>query len=364
MTVYTQTYEVTVDGSDNPEQLVLKSPWLNFTVSRWVVISNLTPYIAELTNVDDTGTNVPALPPNTANKYPWTGARGPIVINWNNPLPADTPPAATPNITVEFSDDPTGADLPGSYPAALSSSTTIGTIVGPVTIEGPLEVDGSVTINEPVDISAVGVGSLLSSGSYVPSGGVVTFNVAIPANVRTLILSMSVRGAFVRIAGASTGFGYFNGTPYLVDLYGSGSIIVTPVVTVADSIVTVTITTAAGSVAVDVWGDTAEYGEDIFYNGQAEQTWSRQTTSSTVTLLTGPARLLTAMVSVDVGAGTGQIILDGILCLEAAAQASPAANQVATLTFPPNTLLSAGATVTAVFSGAATCDMTLTYCYP
>lgn len=365
MTVFTQTYPVEVDAGQNPEQLTLTSPWLNFTVARWVVISNLTPYIANLTNVDDTGTNVPALAPNTANRYPWTNARGPIVVSWTNPLPPDTAPPSAPNILVEFSDDPTGADLPGAYPAAINSGVNIGTITGPVTLSGPIT--GTVDITGPVSIDAIGENSFLGGGAFSPvAGQIIIPNVLIPPSVRTFIMSLSQQGELIYVIGDTTGIAYYGPqSPYIDAFLGTSALIVTPVIAVADSSVTVTINTSEPTIDINMWGDTAQYDESILYNGYIKSVaYTRLTSATGVTLLSGPARLLSASISVDVGGGTAQLLFDGIPFLDAAAQATPAANGTNTTTFPPNTLLPTNSIIEALFTGGATADFSVMYAYP
>lgn len=172
MTVQTKTFTVALDASNNPEPLQLIGVAVGFTTTRWLVINNLSPYIMQLEGISDNNVNQATVPPGTANKYQWTNKSGSLTATWFNPITGAPP--ITPTVTVEYSDDPTGKELSGTYPAAISGTTNVGTISGAVTITGPVSI-GNVT-------STVAVGGGSQSGlALVAPGNTATLAAAPPA---------------------------------------------------------------------------------------------------------------------------------------------------------------------------------------
>jgi hypothetical protein len=76
------------------------------------------------------------------------------------------------------------------------------------------------------------------------------------------------------------------------------SLSLVPVATIVDSQVSVTYDTTdgAGAYSITLAADTAEYREDVFYNGPIVVFWNALTTAGVVNLVTGPCRLLTAWI--------------------------------------------------------------------
>lgn len=172
MTVKQKTFTVALDANNNPQPLTLIGVAVGFTTTRWVVINNLTPYVMQLEGISDNGVNEAAVPPGTANKYQWTSKSGPLVANWVNPITGAPP--TTPTVTVEYSDDPTGKELAGTYPAAITGSTNIGNISGSVTISGPT------TIGQALTTTTVG-GGTQSGLATITAGSSTLLNGAPPA---------------------------------------------------------------------------------------------------------------------------------------------------------------------------------------
>lgn len=215
MTVQTKTFTVAIDASNNPVPLDLAGVAVGFTTTRWVVVNNLTPYVMELTGVGDNNVDEAALAPGTANKYQWTNQIGPLHARWTNPITG--PPPSSPQVIVEYSDDPTGNELSGSYPTTLASGVTIGTITGPVTISGTVAVSSvSGTVNVAGSVSAsitnasipvTGTVNANITNATVNVGGTVNANVTNNVTVTpsgTINVQGVVGGTTIGIAGAVT----------------------------------------------------------------------------------------------------------------------------------------------------------------
>jgi hypothetical protein len=125
MTVQTVTYPVLLDPFNIPLPLTLASPWQGSTVARWVVITNITPYVVNLSGTGDDLQNTPALGPGAAQKYRWSNVRGAINATWTNPFPPNVAPATSAYLTAEFTDDPTGDELAGVYPTSPTPSQPV-----------------------------------------------------------------------------------------------------------------------------------------------------------------------------------------------------------------------------------------------
>lgn len=173
MTVQAKTFSVQLDASNNPKSLDLAGVAVGFTTTRWVVVNNLTPFTMILNGVGDNNQNQAALPPGTANKYPWANQYGDLTASWVNPIPGQLPPA-TPQVIVEYSDDPQGADLQGTYPTTLASGITIGTLTGPVSVTGSVAVSsvaGTVNISGgPISLAAGTAVQVSNNVTVTPSG--------------------------------------------------------------------------------------------------------------------------------------------------------------------------------------------------
>lgn len=372
MTVQTKTYTVTLDGSDNPEPLSLIGAAVGFTTTRWVVVSNLTPYIMELEGVGDSTVNQAAVPPGTANKYPWTQKNGPLVAAWVNPI-VGAPPS-TPQVIVEYSDDETGNELSGTYPTTVQSGVTIGTLTGSVTLSGPVTID-SVTGVVTIDPAPPGViyGPTLTN---VPTGGgpVTIGPIAITPSTRTLVLSgsspLAASNLIVGVRGVQSGLLYRStapaSAPYLVSQGGTAWQCVVPVSGVADTSVNVIVENNAGSnmaLTLTVAADTSQYDESIFYNGVI-QTASAIAVNTNSIILTGPARLLTAFVEAGTGTtGSAEITLGGQILVRADIINTALTAISVPLTFPENTILRSGAQLI-LQAAALTAVAGVTYAYP
>jgi hypothetical protein len=179
-------------------------------------------------------------------------------------------------------------------------------------------------------------------------------SVTVPATVRTLILFISgpvasAQGT-VQIQGNFSGFNYYNSTPYL-QLSATTYMCVCPIPTVIDPTVRVFINNVTPA-SVALFGDNLLYKENVFYNG----TMLTAVASVTGGLLNGPKRLLS--ISLDTNnTGSGQITMGGVQVLFA----NP--NQSGVMTFPPDTLLSAGSSLMFV-NAANAVAATATYAYP
>ena len=118
--------------------------------------------------------------------------------------------------------------------------------------------------------------------------------------------------------------------------------------------------------AVQVYADTAEYSESLFYNGPV-QTVS-VAGAGTDTLLAGPARLLTAQVQATASTAGSTRIRQGaggpiLLTADATATSTNPASE--TVAFPDDTILSAGSLLQAVITGAGSSSIaSVSYAYP
>lgn len=200
MTVRSVTYAIALDADFEPVPQKLVSPIPGFTNWRWIVVSNYSPYIAALSNIDDTLVNVPSLQPFQANRYKFTNARGAVTVAWTNPTPTGDAPGGHGYITVEFSDDPSGNELPGSYPSSLPVGTVINT--GTVEITGPIvisNIEAGTIFSGPEE-------SLIASGvtGADPGTGWVRPPLAVPDGVNTMVL---IIGPFSGLLATAFAFG-------------------------------------------------------------------------------------------------------------------------------------------------------------
>lgn len=218
-----------------------------------------------------------------------------------------------------------------------------------------------------------GAGTLiLAPQSIVPTAGAITVAPIVPPNVRTLVISLQHLAPLdpivvtnVSVVGGTTGNQFYNAPPYLTVGPAAGpqstnALIVIPFIGLLDKGVTITITTTQ-TLVVQAFGDTAQYDESVFYNGVAIAA-SQIANNNTVTILTGPARLLTANLDLQAAGFAGLINLNGVPILRSDAVA--AAGQSVALSFPPNTILPAGQTVTVQSTAADNAIGSISYAYP
>jgi hypothetical protein len=201
---------------------------------------------------------------------------------------------------------------------------------------------------------AIGLGSLLEINQPLNFGSPNV--VALPPITKTVIISatssggLSITRALVR--GGTTGIIYYSQRPYLTD--GSTYyMIVIPIVAVLEASLVITFTGALG-VSNNQWSiaaDTAQYPESTFYSGEVNTVGI----NAPGTVLTGPARLLTAEIFSTAG-GAANLLIGGTEVMRA-----PAATTQNTLSFPPNTLLQGAQTVTAAGNVS---QATVVYAYP
>jgi hypothetical protein len=248
MTVQAKTYTVALDGNNQPQPLTLAGAAVGFVTTRWVVISNLTPYVMELSGTDDQPEGSAALAPGTANKFAWTNQYGALVAHWVNPITGAPP--STPQVIVEYSDDPTGGELVGAYPSTIQSGTFIGSITGPVNVTG--NVNANIT---NANIAVTGSVSVTSVGGTVTVGGSVNANVTNTVNVTvpgTVNVQGVAGGTTIGIAGTvSVSSGTVNIGTVAGTVAVSGNVTATisgtPTVTISG---TVTATISSGTVAI------------------------------------------------------------------------------------------------------------------
>lgn len=364
MTVQTVTLSVALDASDNPEPLLLAGAAVGYVTTRWVVVNNLTPYIMELEGVGDNNTNQAAVPPGTANKYPWTQKNGPLIANWTNPITGAPP--STPQVVVEYSDLPDGSDLSGTYPTTIASGVTIGTLTGSVTLTGPVTIDdveGVVTIDPaPPGIIFGPTGLVLPAGV----GLQVAQSVPITSSTRTLIIAGTTQSsAFpasnfdVEVTGDQSGLVYRPITPPYLFQNGKFQCVV-PVSGIIDTSVTITyfnLTGTGNTITTTVAADNSEYTENIYYNGVARAAATVLVAPSTSLLKAGPCRLLSATLSTS--AANAQMTLNGVVIANI-----PTATFAMPISFPDDTILDAGSNLSMILASGTAAEATLVFAYP
>jgi len=279
---------------------------------------------------------------------------GPVQANQNQQLVV-TAQGLTAGVTYLLnwigSSDPAQVVQP-LFPAANSTALTAQTFVPPP----------GVIYTTPVAGIASGVETL----------------VTVPANVRTLMIqgqglvgpygpptNVELRLNFTPPTGA-----FYNQPPYYLTPTGAGTfgtfVVFAPIpVGIYGGAATVIGVTITGPTAFqyNVFGDTAQYNENVFYNGVAK---GAQTTITGGTagfaIVSGPCRLLTAELDVLPGnIGTLQLNGTGILRGDAAAGTN---SVTPSISFPPNTILPLGQTLQLVSTGAGTVIASVTYSYP
>lgn len=318
------------------------SPWSA------AVIQNLSPYLIEI----QAGSQVAWLAPFTSDIFA--------------PGPTQTPIAATPQAIVgslvstlggaqvqaTWYNPDEAAALQATYPSALPGSAVIAATAPPGLVYGPM--------------------------ATVIVAGQVQFVVTVPSTTRTLLIE-SFGGAggigptTVQVVGNQTGTIYRQSLPpYLNSIFGSGegSLCVVPVLGAADTTFTITIGQANALVTetTTVYADSVTTQESVLYNGIAKGGAAFLGGATTAVIATGPCRLLTAScIAVNAGANCGLILSQAggpnnpILFTEATAAVT---TQVAAVTFPPNTILPAGQTLTLNQGAAGNTGGFCTFAYP
>jgi hypothetical protein len=162
----------------------------------------------------------------------------------------------------------------------------------------------------------------------------------------------------VQVRGNTSGIYYYDQQPYLGNIFSSNSwTMVIPIVTAIDNSFNVTVgAVPAVGFTVNAYADSNIYDESVFYNGPTSST----TLTVAGTLITGPARLLT--LNIDAGSSqTGEVLIAGTRVLRVDTTAT--VNSTPTLTFPANTLIPSGTTVTFAV-GAGTPIASASWAYP
>jgi hypothetical protein len=216
----------------------------------------------------------------------------------------------------------------------------------------------------PVSLTAQELAALAAPPGQIGSPialtnpGITNAIVAVPSNVRTLIINFATPlfdaevPSNIEVAGETTGIIYYNQPPYLISAQGNICTIVVPFNPAADTGVSITITSAnANTYTMTVFGDTTLYEESEFYNGVAQ---FADTGTSGNTVIAGPVRLLTLTVAAN--NGICQVVQGPatVLVLEQAG--------VVEMTFPPNTILKTGESLVYSTSGAGIASVV--YAYP
>ncbi len=194
------------------------------------------------------------------------------------------------------------------------------------------------------------------SNPALGSGVVDNFNVAL--TVRTLFITLLTPLANpvtnLLITAQTGGFDApYNQAPYIAGSNASFNyyFVVVPVTALISTGMLIDLTiTGGGSANVHIYGDTVLTPESAFYNGVMKTAQ----VNATGTLLTGPARLLSANCG---GAAAANITLGGNAIVAALAGAG------AVQSFPPNTVLPAGQTLQGFVGGAGTA-CSINYAYP
>ena len=191
--------------------------------------------------------------------------------------------------------------LPTAGPAGSQGSVTM---VWLITDQAPPMTDGQLT---GAATYAQGLGSTLLPATILASASLTPLS--IPPTVRTLVFTLSSTTAVtnITVTGTTSGFAYYQGTPYLKNLSSFTYTVVVPVNPVVDPTVNLFVQNGgATTITTGVAGDTAAYDESLFYNGSPTTV-----TASTgpTTLATGPLRLLNA--HIDVQAAQANIITVG-----------------------------------------------------
>jgi hypothetical protein len=203
---------------------------------------------------------------------------------------------------------------------------------------------------------AVGSGSTVV-GPYFPvvnNSGLVAVIATPPPTTRTLIIyaASSTPITKVVVGGTPTGFTYYNKAPYLLPAGSSNScLVVVPVSALIDTSFLIQVFAAVNAnapIVFTVVADTAEYREDVFYNGPVQVASGNNAGQ----LLAGPARLL----AITLSATTDTFVTNGAGKAFIYARAGTETE----MTFPPNSILGQGDIVN-LAAAANNCGVTFAY---
>lgn len=209
------------------------------------------------------------------------------------------------------------------------------------------------------------------------TGGAAFFILDIPDNIRTLLVSIQStlnegvepNQPKLSCSGLTSQWNYYGEgrfqEPYLLQSSPLSCLVVIPVNPGMDPQVLLDIQFGVSSVVdfnIVVVGDTAQYKEDVFYNGIPQVGADILTGAGNATLLTGPARLLTASLSVQGGAiGAIQFAGQNLLLTGSEAGGPPA---ILPMPLPPNFIIPYGTTVNLSQSGSGSVAGSISYAYP
>ncbi len=219
------------------------------------------------------------------------------------------------------------------------------------------------------DLPAAGFGRVLFDAVVPTAGGLAQANFSVPtvSVIHTLVIKAAVAAGQtvtrISVAGGSSGLVYRDGPPYLPQSPGGGGIwiAVVRILPSVDTSFVVNVYTVAAIATIEVVGDALVYDESSFYNGTIQAAQQETYGAGTYLLVDGPCRLLTAALEVS-GAGLGQIFIPGENILRV--DSSAGQTVLETLTFPPNTILPAGSSLSLSSNASTVICGNVTYAYP
>lgn len=241
-------------------------------------------------------------------------------------------------------------------------------------VETPPQQDGPLTA-AAITAAAAPPGSVYGPISTAPTAGTITLSgIVIPPNARTVLISLKhlvpltpIVVTNVQVLGSSTAIAYYNAPPYLgvgpaTGPNNTNALIVVPISGVIDSAVQIVITTAQ-TLVVQVSADSSEYPESVFYNGTVQTASQGLAGAGTILLATGPLRLLTSNLITNANTTEAFITINGVTGLVVAG-ATAGLDAVMGLSYPPNTIVPAGAPVVLQQAGAGGSVAAISYAYP
>ena len=198
----------------------------------------------------------------------------------------------------------------------------------------------------------VAPGVIYQNDVTLPFGGFTNLN--IPPTTRTLVFTFTAipgTATLTNLAVEGAGnYSYYYGPPYLDSNTGLGPagnyVVVVPIIA-ADSPTFEILGT--GTWDLTVYADPQQYDESVFYNGTVQ---ANSSTTSGATLVSGPARLLTAAVNQsNATAAFSTLNIGGIAGSPVAFLQCYGTGNNNSLSFPPNTILPVGASITLTHGG-------------
>ena len=213
--------------------------------------------------------------------------------------------------------------------------------------------------------------ALTASIQAVPPGQIATFpamaslsqTITVPAGTRTLIIQDLIGGALsatpiLDVKGSQSLLTYYD-APFYLGAVGDSYTAIVPVNPAVDSSYIVQVYGGTETHTVTISGDTTQYDESVFYNDTINVTSTAAV--GTTTLVTGPARLLTAQVeAAAAGVNSARLRIGTQIILTADSTAASSATTEA-ISFPPNVIVPAGATADAVIVGSGIVSATWAY---